>query len=60
MHFDDAGHEQAIIFFRMRRDNDVVYEWLNDDLALKRAVAVADFHRDSQPHCLDDVNVQVQ
>ena len=48
VHIEGAGHEQAIIFFGMRSDDDVIYELLNDDLTLKRAVTVADFHRDWQ------------
>ncbi len=46
VHIEGAGHEQAIIFFGMRSDDDVIYELLNDDLSLKRAVTVADFHHD--------------
>jgi quercetin dioxygenase-like cupin family protein len=46
IHIEGSGHEQAIIFFGMRSDTDVIYELLNDDLSLKRAVTVADFDRD--------------
>ena len=46
IHIEGAGHEQAIIFFGMRTDTQVIYELLNDDLSLKRAVTVADFERD--------------
>ena len=46
VHIEGAGHEQAIIFFGMRSETDVIYELLNDDLTLKRAVTVADFEHD--------------
>ena len=46
VHIEGAGDEQAIIFFGMRSDDDVIYELLNDDLSLKRAVTVADFEHD--------------
>ena len=46
VHIEGAGLEQAIIFFGMRSETDVIYELLNDDLSLKRAVTVADFEHD--------------
>lgn len=46
VHIEGSGDEDAIIFFGMRSDTDVIYEFLNDDLSLKRAVTVQDFHRD--------------
>ena len=46
VHIEGAGDEQAIIFFGMRSETEVIYELLNDDLTLKRAVTVADFDHD--------------
>lgn len=46
VHIEGSGEEQAIIFFGMRTDTDVIYELLNEDLTLRRAVTVADFDRD--------------
>jgi quercetin dioxygenase-like cupin family protein len=46
IHIEGSGDEEAIIFFGMRTDTDVIYELLNDDLSLRRAVTVADFDRD--------------
>ena len=46
VHIEGSGEEEAIIFFGMRTDTDVIYELLNDDLSLRRAVTVADFDRD--------------
>lgn len=55
IHIEGSGSEQAIIFFGMRSDTDVIYELLNEDLSLKRAVTVADFDRDWREHWPDDV-----
>lgn len=46
IHIEGSGDEEAIIFFSMRTETDVIYEFLNRDLSLKRAVTVADFERD--------------
>ena len=46
IHIEGSGDEEAIIFFGMRTDTDVIYELLNEDLTLRRAVTVADFDRD--------------
>lgn len=46
IHIEGSGDEEAIIFFGMRTDTDVIYELLNEDLSLRRAVTVADFDRD--------------
>ena len=48
--FCRSGDEDAIIFFAMKTDGDVIYELLNEDLSLRRAVTVEDFHRDWQRH----------
>jgi len=46
IHIEGSGDEEAIIFFGMRTDTDVIYELLHEDLSLRRAVTVADFDRD--------------
>jgi hypothetical protein len=46
VHIEGSGDEPAIIFFSMRTNDDVIYELLNPDLTLRRAITVADFHRD--------------
>jgi len=46
VHIEGSGEETAIIFFGMRADTDVIYEFLNNDLSLKRPVTVQDFYRD--------------
>jgi hypothetical protein len=50
IHIEGSGGEQAVIFFGMRSDSDVIYELLNEDLSLRRAVTVADFDRDWRTH----------
>lgn len=46
VHIEGSGEDEAIIFFGMRTDTDVIYELLNEDLSSRRAVTVADFDRD--------------
>ena len=46
VHIEGAGDEPAIIFFSMRTGTEVIYELLNKDLSLRKAITVADFHRD--------------
>jgi hypothetical protein len=46
VHIEGSGSKPAIIFFGMSSDTDVIYEFLNNDLSLRRAVTVADFDRD--------------
>jgi hypothetical protein len=54
IHIEGSGSEQAIIFFGMRSETDVIYELLNEDLSLRRAVTVADFARDWREHWPND------
>jgi hypothetical protein len=46
VHIEGSGDAPAIIFFSMRTTGDVIYELLNPDLTLRRAITVADFDRD--------------
>jgi len=46
VHIEGSGDAPAIIFFSMRADTDVIYELLNPDLSLRKAITVADFDRD--------------
>lgn len=46
IHIEGSGPEEAVIFFGMRSENDVIYELLNADLSLKRPVTVQDFYSD--------------
>ena len=46
VHIEGSGDEEAIIFFGMRTDTEVIYELLNEDLSVRRPVTVADFDHD--------------
>ena len=46
VHIEGGGDQPAIIFFSMRTATDVIYELLNSDLSLRKAITVADFARD--------------
>ena len=46
VHIEGAGDERAIIFFSMRTNGDVIYELLNPDPSLRKAITIADFDRD--------------
>ena len=46
VHIEGSGDEPAIIFFSMRTETDVIYELLNPDLSLRKAITVEDFDRD--------------
>ena len=54
VHVEGSGDAPAIIFFGMRGHTDVIYELLNPDLSLRRAVTVADFDRDWREHWPQD------
>lgn len=48
IHIEGSGDEAAIIYFSMRTAGDMIYELLNNDLTLRKSIAVADFYRDWQ------------
>ncbi|MGE3772369.1 MAG: hypothetical protein AB7I32_05550 [Gammaproteobacteria bacterium] len=50
IHIEGSGDEQAVIFFSMHSSTDVIYELLDEQLNLRRAVTVADFDRDWREH----------
>ncbi|MFT4584556.1 MAG: quercetin dioxygenase-like cupin family protein [Gammaproteobacteria bacterium] len=54
VHIEGAGDETAIIYFGMRTDTSVIYEVLNPDLSLKRAITMEDFDRDWREHWPED------
>lgn len=54
IHIEGSGGERSIIFFSMCSDTNVIYELLNEDLSLRRAVTVADFDRDWREHWPQD------
>ena len=46
VHIEGSGDERTIIFFSMRTNDNVIYELLNPDLNLRKAITIADFDRD--------------
>ncbi len=54
VHIEGSGDEDAIVFFGMSTDSEVIYELLNDDLSLRRAVTVEDFAADWKRHWPQD------
>ena len=55
IHIEGSGDEEAIIFFGMRTDTEVIYELLNEDLSSRRAVTVADFNKDWRERWPEDI-----
>lgn len=48
IHVEGAEEREVIVYFSMRSETDVIYEILDRDLKLKRAITVQDFHDDWQ------------
>lgn len=46
VHIEGSGDSTLILFFSMRTTGEVIYELLNDDLTLRKAITVEDFYRD--------------
>ena len=46
VHIEGSGQKQAIIFFSMKTDSDIIYELLNPDLSLKKAITLTEFEED--------------
>jgi len=46
VHIEGSGEKQAIIFFSMKTDSDIIYELLNPDLSLKKAITLTEFEED--------------
>ena len=58
VHIEGAGDETAIIYFGMRTESNVIYELLNPDLSLKKAITVEDFDRDWHEHWPEEFSAQ--
>lgn len=48
VHIEGAGDAACVVYFSMSTKTDVIYEILDRDLNLKRAITVQDFHDDWQ------------
>jgi hypothetical protein len=43
-----AASEGVVVYFSMRGDDDHFYDFMNDDLTLRREISIQDFDRDFQ------------
>lgn len=46
IHIEGAGDDSVVVYFSMRGKDDHIYDLLNPDLSLRRAITVQDFARD--------------
>jgi hypothetical protein len=46
VHVEGGGERGVVVYFSMRGDTDRIYDFVNDDLSLRRAVTIQDFDRD--------------
>ncbi|MGH7804676.1 MAG: cupin domain-containing protein [Candidatus Binatia bacterium] len=46
VHIEGSDEGDVIVYFSMQAETDVIYEILHEDLSLRRAVTVQDFHDD--------------
>jgi 2,4'-dihydroxyacetophenone dioxygenase len=48
VHVEGGGAQGVVVYFSMRGDSDHVYDFVNDDMSVRRAITIQDFHRDFQ------------
>jgi hypothetical protein len=46
VHIEGGGNEGVVVYFSMRGDTDHIYDLLDENLNLKRAITIQDFERD--------------
>ena len=46
VHVEGGGPEGVVVYFSMRGDDDHIYDFMNEDLSLRRAISIQDFRRD--------------
>ena len=56
VHVEGGGEDGAVLLFNMRAPGDVIYEALDKELRLKRAITVEDFDRDWRENWPEDQN----
>lgn len=47
-HIEAGGPEGVVVYFSMRGDNDQIYDLLNPDFSLRKAITIQDFYQDWQ------------
>lgn len=48
VHVEGGGPDGVVVYFSMRGGSDHIYDFMNDDLSLRREITIQDFHRDFQ------------
>jgi hypothetical protein len=48
VHVEGGGAQGVVVYFSMRGDSDHIYDFVNDDMSLRRAITIQDFDRDFQ------------
>src|SRR5262249_39564130 len=48
VHIEGGGAHGVVVYFSMRGDSDHMYDFVNDDMSLRRAISIQDFDRDFQ------------
>ena len=48
VHVEGGGAEGVVVFFSMRGDTDHIYDFVNDDMSLRRVITIQDFFEDFQ------------
>jgi hypothetical protein len=46
VHVEGGGDRGVVVYFSMRGDSDHIYDFVGDDLEVKRAISIQDFDRD--------------
>jgi hypothetical protein len=48
VHVEGVGAQCVVVYFSMRGDTDHIYDFVNDDMSLRRKITIQDFDRDFQ------------
>ena len=48
VHIEGGGEHGVVVYFSMRGDSDHIYDFVNDDMSLRRVITIQDFYRDFQ------------
>jgi hypothetical protein len=46
VHIEGGGDQGVVVYFSMRGDSDHIYDFVNDDMSLRRVITIQDFDRD--------------
>lgn len=48
VHVEGGGAAGVVVYFSMRGDSDHIYDFVNDDMSVRRAISIQDFDHDFQ------------